>query len=160
MTCCGEHKMNLFLATTPENQNNGVNTELNKRLTKALEEMDLVQNKQWEVEKQKNELQETVSNLSHILQRHKGSWSYSLLLKLSSPLINCLFFIFKVDELEKDLKSEKESFRISRIKDEAILKDLRKELDASKQQCMELQVSWWWWFLVMMVASRDGGQWR
>ena len=51
------------------------------------------------------------------------------------------FFPFKVDELEKDLKSEKESLRISRIKDEAILKDLRKELDGSKQQCMELQVS-------------------
>ena len=45
-----------------------------------------------------------------------------------------------MDELEKDLKSEKESFRISRIKDDTILKDLRKELDASKQQCMELQV--------------------
>jgi hypothetical protein len=53
---------------------------------------------------------------------------------------NIFFFISKVDELEKDLKSEKESFRISRIKDDAILKDLRKELDASKQQCMELQV--------------------
>ena len=57
-----------------------------------------------------------------------------------SLIVFSLFF--KVDELEKDLKSEKESFRISRIKDEAILKDLRKELDASKQQCMELQVSW------------------
>ncbi len=38
-----------------------MNTEVNKRLSKAMEEMELVQNKQKEVEKQKIELQHTVS---------------------------------------------------------------------------------------------------
>ena len=38
------------------------------------------------------------------------------------------------------MKTEKDSLRVSKIKDEAILKDLKKELEVSKQQCMELQV--------------------
>ena len=38
-------------------------TELNNRLVKVMEEMDQVKNKQHEVEKQKRELQETVSKL-------------------------------------------------------------------------------------------------
>ena len=38
-----------------------MNTELNKRVSKVMDEMDVVQNKQQEVEKQKTELQDTVS---------------------------------------------------------------------------------------------------
>ena len=38
-----------------------MNVEVNKRLTKVMEEMDQVQNKQREVEQQKTELQNTVS---------------------------------------------------------------------------------------------------
>lgn len=42
--------------------------------------------------------------------------------------------------LEEDLKKEKEASQSSRKNEDIVLKDLRKELDSTKQQCMELQI--------------------
>ena len=51
----------ILLPVISDKQENGMNMEVNKRLTKVMEEMDQVQNKQREVEQQKTELQNTVS---------------------------------------------------------------------------------------------------
>lgn len=43
--------------------------------------------------------------------------------------------------LENDLKKEKEASQSARKTEDVAMKDLRHDLDSSKQQCMELQVS-------------------